>query len=82
MGILGAIIGVALLYFIGKALGVSMSILKTLLVNGITGAVFLILFNLVGGLFGLSLDLNFLNAIVAGIFGIPGIIVLLLVANL
>lgn len=82
MGILGAVIGVALLYFIGKALGVSMSILKTLLVNGITGAVILILFNLVGGLFGLNLDLNFLNAIVAGIFGIPGIIVLLLVANL
>lgn len=82
MGILGAVIGVALLYFIGKALGVSMSILKTLLVNGITGAVFLLLFNLVGGLFGLSLDLTFLNAIIAGIFGIPGIIVLLLVANL
>lgn len=82
MGILGAIIGILLLYVIGKALGVSMSILKTLLINGISGAIILLLFNLVGGLFGLNLDLNFLNAVVAGIFGIPGIIVLLLIQNM
>lgn len=82
MGILGAIIGILLLYIIGKALGVSMRILKTLLINGISGAIILLLFNLVGGLFGLNLDLNFLNAVVVGIFGIPGIIVLLLIQNM
>ena len=41
-------------------------------------AVLLWLFNLVGGIVGLHLEIGAVSALVAGFFGIPGVILLLL----
>ncbi len=49
-----------------------------LLWNGIVGVVLLWLFNVVGSLAGLHLEINAITALVAGFFGIPGVILMLL----
>lgn len=81
MGAISLVFGVlAIILLLGilKILAVSTKTLMTLLWNGIAGLILLFVFNLVGGIFGLQVEVNALNSIVAGIFGIPGIIVLLL----
>lgn len=49
-----------------------------LLLNAAVGFVFLFIFNFIGGFVGLSLGINWLNALVAGALGIPGVVLLLL----
>ncbi len=49
-----------------------------LLLNMISGVVLLFLFNLVAGLFGAGLAINLVNVLVAGILGIPGIVLLVI----
>lgn len=68
--------GLMLLYLIGMLLVIPIKIIIKLIINGILGGVILILVNLVGGLFGLSIVINPLNALVAGFLGIPGVILL------
>ncbi len=75
------IICVILMMIFFGLLGLSFKIAGKLLINSISGLVLLAVFNFVGSIFGLSLQITFLNAVVAGIFGIPGIIVLLLLKS-
>ena len=49
-----------------------------LLWNGVVGMILLWLFNLVGGIVGLHLEIGAVSAFVAGFLGIPGVILLLL----
>jgi inhibitor of the pro-sigma K processing machinery len=49
-----------------------------LLCNGIIGALTLWLLNFVGAGFGLTLPINVVSALIAGVFGLPGIVFLLL----
>ena len=53
-------------------------ILRRLLWNGLCGVVLLWLFNMLGGIFGVSVPVNFISALVAGFFGVPGVIFLLI----
>ena len=69
----------------GGLIGLLLKILKKpikwvfkLLLHVLSGFVYLFIFNFVGAWFGVSLELNWLNAIVSGVFGIPGVVVLLL----
>ncbi len=78
LSIITGILAIIVLWGILKLLSVSTKTLMTLLWNGIVGLVLLFVFNLVGGIFGLQIEVNALNSIVAGIFGIPGIILLLI----
>ena len=56
-------------------------VLKFLL-HAAMGYAFLFLFNFVGAWIGLSLGLNWFNAAVAGVLGVPGVILLLLIKYL
>jgi len=49
-----------------------------LLWNGLCGVVLLWLFNMLGGIFGVAIPVNFISCVVAGFFGIPGVIFLLI----
>ncbi|NLW64625.1 MAG: pro-sigmaK processing inhibitor BofA [Clostridiales bacterium] len=53
-----------------------------LLINAISGVIILFLTNVLGGLIGFSLDITWLNAIVAGLLGFPGILLLLAIKYL
>ena len=72
------LVGLVLIYVIGMLLVVPLKILIRLLLNGIIGGIVLFGFNLVGGIFGLSLTINPLNAILVGVLGLPGVILLLI----
>ena len=49
-----------------------------LLINTVIGFAVLYLVNLVGQNFGITIEMNVLHAVIVGIFGIPGVIVLIL----
>lgn len=53
------------------------SILK-LVLNSILGGLMIYLINLIGGIFSFHIGLNYITAIVAGILGIPGVILLVI----
>ena len=53
-----------------------------MLINALVGYVVLFLLNFAGGLVGLSLGINWFNALVVGIFGAPGVVLLLLLKYL
>lgn len=72
------IIGLILLYIVGLLLVIPIRILIKLLINGLIGGVLLFFFNLIGGIFGLSILINPLNAIIAGFLGVPGVILILI----
>lgn len=76
--ILGFLFGLVLLYIIGLILVIPLRVIFKLIINGIIGGVILFFFNLVGGLFGLGIAINPLNAIVVGLLGVPGVVLLLL----
>lgn len=72
------ILGLILLYIVGLLLVIPIKILIKLLINGLIGGLLLFVFNLVGGIFGLSILINPLNAIVVGFLGVPGVILILI----
>ncbi len=53
-----------------------------LLLNALFGFIALGLLNYFGGNFGISLPINWFNAIVVGVLGLPGVILLLLMKYL
>lgn len=76
------LLGLVLLYIIGIILVIPIRILIKLVINGIIGGIALFLFNLIGGIFGVSLVINPLNAIIVGILGVPGVVLLLILQML
>lgn len=53
-----------------------------LLLHAISGFVALFVLNFFGSIVGLTLELTWLNAIIAGVFGMPGVVVLLILTYL
>ena len=53
-----------------------------LLLHVLFGFIYLFLFNFIGAWFGLSLDVSWLSAAVAGVLGIPGVVILLILKYL
>jgi len=70
-------LGLLALYALGWVLLVPLKWLMKLLVNGVLGGAALFAINLVGGVFGVTIPINPLSAIVAGFFGLPGVVLLL-----
>ena len=48
-----------------------------IILNAVVGFVLLFIFNALGANFGITLAVNWINAIIAGVLGIPGIALLL-----
>lgn len=71
-------IGLALLYIVGIILVFPIKKILKLIVNGILGGLTLLVFNFIGGYFGLEITINPLNAIIVGFLGVPGVILLLI----
>ncbi len=53
-----------------------------LLLNALSGFIALVVLNFFGSLVGLTLTINFLNCLVAGVLGLPGVILLLIIKYL
>lgn len=78
MEILVGLVAIVVLYFLMKLLSFPIKAITGLVVNGVIGLLILLVINLVGSTIGLELDVNIISALVAGFFGIPGVLVLIL----
>lgn len=67
-----------LIWLLVAILKTPMKLLLKLLLNMLCGFVMLFVFNFIGGFFDLSLGMNTTNALVAGVLGIPGLVLLIL----
>lgn len=76
------IIGIILLYLLGRVLTGPMKIAVRLMLNAVLGAISLLLINLVGSLFNYHIALNPVTAFIAGILGIPGIFLLVVLKQI
>ena len=75
MDIIAALaIGIVLFAILGKVIALPLRILWVLITNSIVGAVILWVINL----FGVGIEITFFKALIVGIFGIPGVIVVLI----
>lgn len=79
MGYVAYFVGaIILLFLIAKLLAWPLKILCKLLINGVLGAILLLVFNFFGGYFGLSIAINTWTVLVAGFCGVPGVIFLII----
>ena len=73
MDIIAALaVGIVLFAILGKVIALPFRILWALITNSIVGAVILWVINLFG------VEITFFKALIVGIFGIPGVIVVLI----
>ena len=77
-----AILAVISVVLVLRLLSAPLRLAVKLLINALVGFAVLFLLNFAGGFVGLSLGINWLNAIVVGIFGAPGVVLLLLLKYL
>lgn len=71
------LIAVLLLVFVIKFFAWPIKILTKLLINGVLGVVLLFIVNLIGINFGFFIGINIWTALIAGLFGIPGVLFLI-----
>lgn len=72
---------IILIFVLGKAFVWPLKMVVKLIINSIFGGVFLILINYVGANWGIVIPLNILNGCIAGVLGLPGVIMLLLLTT-
>lgn len=72
------LIAIVILVLVVKLLAWPLKLLFKLVGNGILGAILLVVVNLIGKGFGFYIAINLWTALIAGFFGIPGVIVMVL----
>ncbi len=71
-------VALLLMYALGWLLFVPLKYLWKLILNGILGGLLLVAINLIGGIFGVTLAINPITALISGFLGIPGVALLFL----
>ena len=72
--IAGIAVGIVVFAILGKLIALPFRILWKLITNSIVGAIILWVINL----FGVGIEITFVKALIVGILGIPGVILVLL----
>ena len=72
--IAGIAVGIVVFAILGKLIALPFRILWKLITNSIVGAIILWVINL----FGVGIEITFFKALIVGILGIPGVILVLL----
>ena len=75
--ILAFAFGIIILYIVGRILFVPLKLVFRLLINGLVGGLLLWIINIIGEAFGFSIAINPVTALVAGILGVPGVVLLI-----
>jgi len=70
------LLGILVLIVLVVALAKPLKLLLRLILSGILGAVMLFVINLIGASFGFHIGINAITAFITGLFGIPGVIFL------
>lgn len=69
--------GLIILFILAKILVVPAKAVWKLIVNALVGGVTLLLINFFGSFIGIHIGINFVTALVAGLLGVPGVVLLL-----
>jgi len=69
-------LGIFALYVVGYMFLVPLKILLRLVINSVAGAISILAINWIGAYWGLHISLNVLSAVIVGILGGPGAILL------
>lgn len=73
--ILGCIV---VLWIVGKIFSAPLKALFKLIVNSVLGGLLIFIINLIGSAWGFHIGLNVVTAVLVGILGIPGAILLII----
>lgn len=77
-GMLAFLIGLIVLFIILKLISFPIKVIIKLLINALIGGIILYLINMFGAVIGLSITINWLSALIVGIAGVPGVIIVIL----
>lgn len=66
------------LFLIGKFFILPLKIITKMIGNSILGAILIFIVNLIGGFYNFHIGLNIGTALITGILGIPGVILLII----
>lgn len=70
---------ICFLFIFGKVFIVPIKKILKLVINSILGGIAIFLINLIGGIWGFHIGLNFFTSILVGILGLPGVVCLVIV---
>lgn len=79
LSILAIFLAIGAVYILGMLLVLPIKLIVRLVINGIIGAVVLIVFNLFGSYLGITIGVNPITALVAGFLGVPGVILMIFI---
>jgi inhibitor of the pro-sigma K processing machinery len=74
--------GVLVIYILARLLYFPLRIFLRFLLNTLVGGILLALFNVFGAFWGVQIGLNVVTALIVGIMGVPGVILLLILQHL
>jgi len=74
--LVGLIMSAVVLFKIAAA---PIKLIFKLMLNALSGFMLLLLANLISGFFDFSIPINMINCIITGVFGIPGVALLVLI---
>lgn len=77
--ILAIFLAIGAVYLLGMLLVLPIKLIVRLVVNGIIGAVALIIFNFFGTYIGVTIGVNPITALVAGFLGVPGVLLMIFI---
>ena len=69
-------LGIFALYVVGYMFLVPIKIILRLLINSVAGAISIVVINWIGSYWGIHISLNVLSAVIIGILGVPGAVLL------
>ena len=78
MEYLSFLVALIILYIVLKIIAAPVKIIIKLMINAFVGGVVLFLINLVGAGFGFTLNITWLTSLIVGIFGVPGVVLVIL----
>lgn len=73
--------GMLLIYFFGRMMLAPLKKILKLMINSIIGGLILMLINILGAGFGIAIPINMITALIAGLLGLPGIVMTTLYFN-
>lgn len=75
--IVAFIIGLVLIYVVGKIFVVPLKLIGKLFMNAIIGGILLWVIDYFGSYIGMRIPINPITALIAGVLGVPGIVLLI-----
>ena len=72
------LLAIIALFLFGKIFTLSIKFIIKLVLNGILGVILLLAVNFLGTFFNFSIGINVWTSLIAGFFGVPGVIFLII----